>query len=280
MTEALLPDKPPIQAGPIIVDSWVRFDEDRFPGEHIDYPTFVIEALANKLNQADASMAMRLAVEGLIAHLDLPILPPHKEREGDEPWGPYGLSDYYIDVHGYAGNSEAITAYAANRTDNESVRTVLEGVGLFAIDAVRHDTDRIPLKKLPASFYTPQYPEKRIKSGRVISFRDFQYAAVPASTSSAKAAAVFDQLIELLGDEEAKEHIRKLEYMANPYSRRDIRHTAYIKTQALASFMDTYPSLPDDQRKLFNEKALMLIRGILYDEDAIVISHPIDELDT
>ncbi len=265
MPGALLQDRPPIEAGPVIVDNWA-LDHERFPGEYVRYQTFVVEALRHEVDQAGATRATRLALSALIQHLDLPILPPFEEATGDQAWGPYGVHAYYIAAHGYAKHSGVIESYAAKMTDDAQVMTVLECVADWAWQAVRHDTDRIPLKKLPGAFYTPEYPEKRIKRGQVLSFRDFQNAAKGADTSPAKAAAVFDKIVELLGDEEAIEHILKLAWCGNPYSRRDIRRTSYVKTQALANFCTRYAELPSEQQ-VFNNLALLVIRNILYDEE-------------
>lgn len=270
MATPLLKDSTPIEAGPIIVEDWYSgLDAQNYPGEYVDYRTFVWEALGNGIDQSRATKALRIAVNGLIKHLDLPILGPYQEVEVGQPWGPHDVHHYYIDVHGYVKYEDVIAAHAKETTDDDKTLTVLQHVADWAREAVRHDTDKIPLSKLPRAFYTPQYPEKRLNKGEVLSFEDFQQAQHGARTSGAKIASMFDKIIELLGDEEARERIDELKIIGNPTSRRNIRMSCYIKTQALADFVTSIPSLPREQQKVFNTLSVRILRYILSEEPVV-----------
>jgi hypothetical protein len=262
----LLDDNPPIDAGPIIVDSW-RLDRDLYPGEYIDYSVFVVEALSHGIQQGKATKAIRLAVASMITTLDLGILPPYEEAEGEQTWGPYGAHDYYIDAHAYAGNADAIEEFAvANTVDDESMQ-VLRFVREEAEQLVRYDTDKIRFSKLPRAFYTPIFPDKHMKSGRLLSVTDFRDAARGAVTSSAKTASVFDALIKHLGDNEAQQRIAELIYQGNPYTRSGIRESLYLKIQAVADFVANFDDLPQEVQADFNTLSLKVLRNILFDEE-------------
>jgi len=262
----LLVNKPPIHAGPIIVDSWYHAQMD-LEEEHITYSTFVIEALSHEISQGKATRAMTLAVSGLIAHLKLGILPPYDSIEGQNPWGPYDASNYYINPHGYAEHADVIQDYASTQTEDEQILDVLSLVRQEAEETVRLDKDRVPIRKLPDAFYTPQYPIRHMKSGRILSVEDFRLGGLAIQTSPAKAAQVFDAIIDQLGDEEAREQIRSLDVMVNPRTRVDIRGTLFVKTQAVVDFLVTFGDLPKEERKRFNVLALKLLRNIINDEE-------------
>lgn len=265
MTKELLPDNPPIEAGPIIIDgaSWAAMEYDR----HINYTDFVHGALSHGFSQNRADRSHRLTVEALVELLDLPILPPRQsvEEQGEEVWGPYSVRDYYIQQAAYLEYYDAITGYAAEEATDPEIPEVLQFVWRRADEEVTGDPERIAVEDLPGALYATFYPAAHLGAGHLVGYDDFKNATYDLQTSSRKSAAVFDAVVARLGNERAQRQIAELKVRGNPTDRKYIRGSLYVSTQALADFVRRLEDDPDHGPE-FNALARLVLRNVLNGE--------------
>lgn len=266
MAAELLPDVPPIEAGPIIIDPWV-YASNEYEETHLTWHDFVVESMIREIPPNVARRAHRLIIGHLIKTLDLGILPPYEalEVDGEEVWGPYETDDYFIEHSTFLDSYDAVVTEAEN---DDRMTSVLGYMRKYIDEQLSFHTKHIPPDQLPDALYTEIYPSEHIEAGHLISYRDFGDAVYALRTSSAKTASVFDAVVAQLGNERAKKEIADLDWRGNPYDRRRVRNSLYIRTQALAEFVEQLSATPPKERdKAFNLLSLQLLRNILYEEE-------------
>jgi len=268
MARELLTNIIPIEAGPVVINDQLNIPVDLFD-THLSLGDLADEALAHGSSGYDAELAMLFSVRGLINHLKLKILSPHEAMtlKGGELWGPYEPSDYYIDLRGLVDNKRAIMRHTTASTDRQRVINVVRLGFEYAEEQVRTDIDNLAFNELPGSVYSWKRPKKQLEAGLLIEFREFADTVYgPIFTGPGKAADVFDRIVLKLGDKEAVARIKELETAGHPLSRRDIRDSLYIKTQALADLIEQLSNLPPNERDGFNNLSLKIMRFVLNDE--------------
>jgi len=129
--------------------------------------------------------------------------------------------------------------------------------------ASRHITDSADPESLPGAFTTPLVLTKLIKSGVVLSFRDFQNAGLRIQTSPAKSAEVFGKIVEILGDEKARESIGMLKTVKEHFRRKWIRDELYIRTESLVQLLIDSGEKVENAR--LTPKEWSLLRQIISD---------------
>jgi len=270
MERKLLPDKTPIESGPIVIsDNSDSFDLNN---SYVSTWDFRMEALQREVG-SQSELALRLSVEALINHLGLGILPPDVSAilETGEIWGPYECDYYYIHYYDYLKYFDVIRDHV-NKTLKEPRQILLNQMQYVreSCDECRYyDTDLMLLEELPGAVYTFKRPNKHLEQGNLIEFEEFRNAANhPISTSPMKVAQVFDRVAQTLGDEKVKERFGMLRVASIPSTRRSIRDSIYIKTQALADLVQKLSSMPENEREGFNDLSMQILRFVLNDESS------------
>lgn len=275
MSKELLPDTPPIEAGPIIIDPWFSAASEH-EETHLSWHNFVIESMRREIPPNVARRAHRLIIGRLIATLDLGILPPYEalEIDGQEVWGPYETDDYFIEHTAFLEHHGVVAAEAEN---DQRLVSVLDAMRSYIDEQLSFHTKHIPPAELPDALYTEIYPSEHIAEGHLLAYGDFADSVYALRTSPGKVASVFDAVVAQLGNERAKEELAKLEIYGNPYARRNLRGCLYVRTQALAELIEELEveATPVKERsKAFNALSMLLLRNVLYDEE------PYDNMDT
>ncbi len=267
MDKELLPDETPIDANPIIIDDYYSLGE--LEEDHLIYSNFVIEALSHQIHESRAYSAMRLSVEALINHLGLKILPPFETAmlEDGEEWGPHDPHHYFIEFEAFSKYFAQIVEHAKQSTEDPRVIEVLGYIRDRAEEELSFETDSLTLDQLAGAIYTEKYPKKHLGEGNLIAYDEFANATHhPISTSPGKVAQVFDLVASRLGDNKTKQELEKLKIYKDAFSRKYIRQSIYIKTQALADLVQELAQLPKEERIGFNDLSMQILWFVLTDE--------------
>ncbi len=260
--QELLPDMYPIHAEPIVIDYSDRIDQTQV---FIEVDDFAYESLHVARSREFGLWSQEVVVETIIECFELPILPPETWRRlpNGQKWGPIEHDDYFIQPQGIVDSSAEIGERIL-RIGNDNLSIVTNYIIDLAGRKISSITDEIEYEELPAAFRSEVFLKELINGGHVLGFEDFQSAAYSIGTSPAKGADVFDTVIKMLGDDEAKEWVGLLEIHGNPYARRDIRGQLYVATQALANLLAELDENPELHPEL-NLKSRAVLRAILED---------------
>jgi hypothetical protein len=264
MSRELNHEKYPIDVGPIAIDPY-RHGLD--PGEvYLSFARFQSVSWSERNPIELGEWAQEFAIEVIIAEEDLPILPPGKwqRMSTGQKWGPYENRAYYIKPDAFIEHYPAMRAFGHGFPP--LLEKVLSDVLEEAHIATTHVTDSAAPDSLPGAFCTPLLLSKLVRSGVVLSFKDFQNAGERIRTSPAKSAEVFGKLVEILGDEKGRKSINDLKTTRDHDRRKWIREDLYIKTESLVELL-----LSCDERidiAGFTKREWALLRRILDDRYA------------
>lgn len=262
MSGELLPDNYPIQASPIVI----TYSDSLDPSiPYIEPDSFAYSSLALTRSREIGLWSQEVTISTIIDQYNLAILPPETWRRlpDGHRWGPFEHADYFIEPEGLLNCHTAIND-RIRAIGNGALATVTDTVFREAEQKLQQITDVVSHQELPPAFRSTVYLKELLNGGHVLGFEDFQDAARSIGTSAAKGAAVFDQLIKMLGDAEAIQLIRLLDTHVNPYARRDIRDQLYVSTQALANLVIELENNPEAHPEI-NPKSRALLRAILED---------------
>lgn len=258
----------PIDCGSIVIDS---YGSGLDPGQtYLSHHRFMFACLSRTRDSTSTGdWAQEVAVQVIIDEEDLPILSPGKwERQIDgRIWGPYAHRTYNITPEAYITHYPAMVEAIAG-VSRPLLGQILSDVLEDAHIASRHITDSADPESLPGAFTTPLVLTKLINSGMVLSFRDFQNAGERIRTSPAKYAEVFGKIVEILGDDRARESIGRLKTVKDHTRRRWIRDELYISTESLVQLLVGCGEQVENAR--LSTKEWSLLRQIIGDRYKLV----------
>jgi len=245
MFRELLGEQCPIDCGSIVIDS---YGSGLDPGQtYLSHHRFMFACLSRTRDSTSTGdWAQEVAVQVIIDEEDLPILSPGKwERQIDgRIWGPYAHRTYNITPEAYITHYPAMVEAIAG-VSRPLLGQILSDVLEDAHIASRHITDSADPESLPGAFTTPLVLTKLIKSGMVLSFRDFQNAG-----------------------ERTRESIGRLKTVKDHTRRRWIRDELYISTESLVQLLVGCGEQVENAR--LSTKEWSLLRQIIGDRYKLV----------